>query len=151
MGIDGRAETKRVSRYVIVKGFTKGGGTLAYGVVIIFVDENHYLYAYWAVAGITALVDFLGQKLWAFKNPALMSKKMIQDFWWYMGIRGSTILCTSATFLMLTEWFSVRTWVAILISLSIFVPVGFLLSRLLFHGTIRDVWSFLKTKTGFQK
>ena len=142
-------EGRRASRYVVVKGLTKGGGALIYIGTLALYGVDYVLYAYWAVAVLTSLVDFYGQKYWAFKTPLETRKKIVQDFLLFMFIRGGTVLATTYTAFFLNEDCGMSILVATVVSLSIFVPVGFLLTRWLFYGTISDLWRSFKSTVKF--
>lgn len=139
-------EGRRASRYVVVKALTKGGGALIYTVTLLLYGDGQLLYAYWAVAALTSLVDFCGQKYWAFRNPLEESKKIWRDFLLFIAIRGSTVYGTTHVVTMLTEDFGLPMWVSFLGALSIFVPIGFLLTRWLFYGSISDLFRSRKNQ-----
>lgn len=139
MKIKTKEEISRIYRYVIVKAISKGEYVVVSVATYFSVGSTYVPYAFAVSFFFSNILDFLGQKFLVFKNKKELSWKVLREIFFYSSLRMINFLCATFLFYLLTENLKMSIVAAGLVVASIFIPIGFLLYRWLFFGTIQDL------------
>ncbi|MDB5224952.1 MAG: hypothetical protein JWO43_574 [Candidatus Adlerbacteria bacterium] len=146
MEIAAVAESKRAGRYIVVRGISK---VADYSVVAIFV----YILGFEWIAGaylcgkvLDLMVDFAGQKLWAFTNPDMRMLELLRELVGYLAVRCGNFAASTGTIYILYNELGFPLWATGAVIIAVFVPISFGLYRLLFVGSLNDLFMLLRLR-----
>lgn len=144
MKIKSKEEVSRMYRYVIVKCISKGEYVIVSLVTYFNYGSRYVPYAFAISFFFSNILDFAGQKYWVFKNKKEVSWRMLRDIFLYTFVRAVNFFCALWMYSILIENLHMSMIAAGMSVAVFFIPVGFLLYRWLFFGTISDILKSFK-------
>lgn len=138
-----REEIARMWRYVVVKCITKGEYLIVSVVTYFNYGSIYASYAFAVSFFFSNILDFFGQKYWVFKNKKELSWKLAQDVFLYSLVRTVNFFCALWLFTFIFNEYKSVLIAGVSVGI-IFIPLGFVLYRWLFIGTIKSLANSLK-------
>ncbi len=136
------SDSGRFLRFGIAKSASKITELSLVGFFLLVSDniEGKELFALVAVT-ISSLLDFFLQKMWSFRCIKKRPKHMVRDLLFYVLIRAGNFLFGLRLWYVLQDTVGMGKIPATIIVVSIYVSVSFCLQRLLFVGSIKDLFT----------
>ncbi len=144
MDKDVKVEGRRAGRYTIVRVVSRSADVGTFVTLLWLWGVEWFVPAFAISASLNWMIDFWGQKLWAFENHDKTWQKLLREFGLYAALRLANMVAAVSCWGLLYSVIGLRWWTAALITAPIFWATWFTLSRWLFYGSVQDLGQLLK-------